>query len=144
MILPKLFVQQQLTFIVLQLNIFWKLLKRWKCLPSNCRNFLVTLVETLRLNGGLNHMMFRRPFCFVLYVISGWYFRLMLLQPLCFSAFSYSPLDLLKTSLLEKFFSCFIICGGWFELFLCIAMNHLVFYKVWPYHRLNWTLCRGN
>ena len=43
-------------------------------------------------------------------------------------------LDSSKTSSLEEFFenlslmilgSCFIICGGWLELFLCVGMNHL-------------------
>ena len=60
-------------------DFLWRLLEGGKCLSSNCRNLLATLVETLWVNGGLNHMIFRWRFCFVLDVISGWYFRLMLL-----------------------------------------------------------------
>ena len=72
---------------------------------------------------------------FVLDVNSAWYFRLMLLLPYCFSAFSY---DSFETSLRESFCeslllmilgSCFIIFDGWFELFFYIAINHFVLYK---------------
>ena len=43
-------------------------------------------------------------------------FRLMLLQPLCLSAFSYSPLDLLKTSSLEEFFESLQLRSNLLEL----------------------------
>ena len=75
---------------------------------------------------------------FVLDVNSAWYFRLMLLLPYCFSAFSYVSLDSFETSLRESFCeslllmilgSCFIIFDGCFELFFYIAINHFVLYK---------------
>ena len=48
-----------MTFIVFLLKILLSLLFLGKCLLINVRNVFATFVATLRLKGGLNHVIFR-------------------------------------------------------------------------------------
>ena len=77
-------------------------------------------METALLKGGLNQMMFRCRFLFVLLLLVLIKFSLKLVYPLSLRDFSYGYLDELKASSLEElldkrlltiFGNCLIICG---------------------------------
>ena len=65
------------------------MLEAGKYLSCNWRNIFGNISETLRLNCGLNHMMFEWRFCLMQDVASGLYLRFIIVWPLCFRVFSY-------------------------------------------------------
>ena len=74
-----------------------------KCLSKRFKNRFPTLVETVWLNGGLNHMMFLRRFRLLSFLFSAIYLKSIFLYPLFFNAVLYSSLDELKISEFEEF-----------------------------------------
>ena len=101
------------------------LLERGKCFSIKFKNIFATLVDTSKLNGGLNQMILRCRFLLTLFCswLGGVYVSFVVC-PHFFSASSYSNLVLLNISALEEFrdnlsliifVSCFLICGGWFD-----------------------------
>ena len=107
------------------LKYFWSLLEGEKWWRNSWRNLFLTSVETALLKGGLNQMMFRCRFLFVLLLLVLIKFSLKSVDPLSLRDFSCGYLDELKTSSLEElldkrlltiFDNWLIICGWWFEL----------------------------
>ena len=101
------------------------LLERGKCFSIKFKNIFVTLVDTSKLNGGLNQMILRCRFLATLFCswLGGVYVSFVVCLHF-FNPSSYSNLVLLNISTLEEsrdnlslitFVSCFLICGGWFD-----------------------------
>ena len=101
------------------------LLERGKCFSIKFKNIFATLVDTSKLNGGLNQMILRCRFLATLFCswLGGVYVSFVVCLHF-FNPSSYSNLVLLNISTLEEsrdnpsliiFVSCFLICGGWFD-----------------------------
>ena len=110
----------------------------WECLPNRLKKFLLIFVETLRLNGGLNYIIFLFLFL-VLFVIvevfSCFWNVILYLNPLSANALLYKSLDLLnvvssadKVLILLDIFSgrFLIIFGGWYYYMVLYGIT--VFY----------------
>ena len=116
------------------LKILCNLLERGNCFSIKFKNIFARLVDTSKLNGGLNQMILRCRFLLTLFCswLGGVYVSFVVC-PHFFSASSYSNLVLLNISALEEFrdnlsliifVSCFLICGGWFDdTSLCINLS---------------------
>ena len=107
------------------LKIFCNLLERGKCFSMKFKNIFDMLVDTSKLNGGLNQMTLRCRFLLTLFCswLGGVYVSF-IVCPHFFSASWYSNLVFLNISALEEFrgnlsliifVSCHLICGGWFD-----------------------------
>ena len=119
-----------LTLTLLQLNNLWSWCVFGKCLPNRLKNFLPIFVETLKLNGGLNHIIFLFLFLVVIcYSGCNLLFLkcILCLNPLSANALLYKSLDLLNVVssahklliLLDILPGRFlIILRGWFERML--------------------------
>ena len=136
------------------------LLERGKFFSTKFKNIFATLVDTSKLNGGLNQMILRCRFFLTLFCswLGGVYVSFVQC-PHFFSVSSYSNLVLLNISALEEFrenlsliifVSCFSICCGWFDdtsMYINLSLGFLygryvlfsklnVTYKKWTSVRL--------
>ena len=75
-----------------------------KCFSIKIKNIFATLIDTSKLNGGLNQMILRCRFCLALFCLwlVGVFDRFIACSHY-FSAYSYSNLVLLNISALEEF-----------------------------------------
>ena len=100
-------------------------LEQGKCFSIKLKNIFATLVDTSKLNGGLDQMILCCSFLLMLFCswLVGVYVSFVVC-PNFLSASSYSNLVLLNISALKQFrdslsaiifVSCFVICAGWFD-----------------------------
>ena len=102
-----------------------------KCFSIQFKNIFATLVDTSKLNGGLNQMILRCRFCLALFCL--WLvgvFDRFIVCPHYFSASSYSNLVLLNISALEEFRdNLSLIIFVLLFLLECLHLNAISFWK---------------
>ena len=105
-----------LTLTLLGLINLWSSCVFVKCLPNRLKNVLSIFVETLKLNGGLNHAIFLF-LCLVLFITVDVFFCygnvVMGLNPLSVNALLYKSIDLLNVVSSADQFLCLLKYIAW-------------------------------